>query len=73
MFRFYFVSNQTLIDILSNGNNPVLIVSEYLGDLFDGIKKLKLREKDGVPQPIGIGMISKIRYSDRKTCNVHFF
>lgn len=47
--RFYFVSNQTLIDILSNGNNPVKIATEYLGDLFDGLKKLrvaKTREGD---------------------------
>jgi dynein heavy chain len=47
--RFYFVSNQTLIDILSNGNNPTKIASEYLGDLFDGLKKLiiaKAREGD---------------------------
>ena len=40
--RFYFVSNQTLIDILSNGNNPGKIATEYLGDLFDGLKKLIL-------------------------------
>lgn len=47
--RFYFVSNQTLIDILSNGNNPAKIATEYLGDLFDGLKKLvlaKAREGD---------------------------
>ena len=47
--RFYFVSNQTLIDILSNGNNPAKIATEYLGDLFDGLKKLrvaKTREGD---------------------------
>ncbi len=38
--RFYFVSNQTLIDILSNGNNSTKITQEYLGNLFDGIKRL---------------------------------
>jgi len=37
--RFYFVSNQALLDILSNGNNPVK-VDEYLGDCFDGMKGL---------------------------------
>lgn len=44
--RFYFVSNQTLTDILSNGNNPELIVSEFLGDLFDGMKKLSIRNTE---------------------------
>ena len=37
--RFYFASNQALLDILSNGNRP-LKVAEYLGDCFDGIKTL---------------------------------
>lgn len=59
--RFYFVSNQTLIDILSNGNNPQKIAEEFLGDLFDGIKKLKMVEnpnnKMGVP--VGTAMVSK--------------
>ena len=39
--RFYFVSNQALLDILSNGNN-LEKVAEYLGDCFDGIKSLEL-------------------------------
>jgi len=38
--RFYFVSNQALLDILSNGNNPHKVV-EYLGDCFDGMKDLE--------------------------------
>lgn len=38
--RFYFVSNQTLIDILSNGNDSLKISEEYLSDLFDGIKRM---------------------------------
>jgi dynein heavy chain len=37
--RFYFVANQALLDILSNGNKP-LKVANYLGDCFDGIKTL---------------------------------
>jgi dynein heavy chain len=58
--RFYFVSNQTLIDILSNGNNPVKITTEYLGDLFDGLKSLVLaKNKDGVLLPKGEAMYSK--------------
>merc|ERR1719163_920114 len=37
--RFYFVANQALLDILSNGNKP-LNVAESLGDVFDGVKTL---------------------------------
>ena len=58
--RFYFVSNQTLIDILSNGNNPAKITQEYLGDLFDGLKKLILgKQKEGEPGIKAEGMLSK--------------
>lgn len=59
--RFYFVSNQTLIDILSNGNNPLKIADEFLGDLFDGIKKLQMRDNPAnkMACPQGIAMISK--------------
>ena len=34
--RFYFVSNQALLEILSNGNNPRR-VDEFLADCFDGM------------------------------------
>ncbi len=59
--RFYFVSNQTLIDILSNGNNPYKISSEYLGDLFDGVRKVDMVEnKDSkLGLPHGISMVAK--------------
>ena len=43
--RFYFVANQALLDILSNGNNPRK-VSEYIGDCFDGIKALDFDPAD---------------------------
>ena len=39
---FYFNINQTLIDILSNGNNSAKIINEYVGDHFDGLKKLRV-------------------------------
>ncbi|KAF4726241.1 hypothetical protein FOZ62_001950 [Perkinsus olseni] len=55
--RFYFVANQALLDILSNGNRP-LKVAEYLGDCFDGVKSLNF-EKDPVNGRIGTGIISK--------------
>ncbi len=44
--RFYFVSNQTLIDILSNGKNIKKISSQFLGDLFDGVSKLEIQNID---------------------------
>jgi len=38
--RFYFVSNQNLLDILSNGQNPEK-VDEFIGDCFDGLKNIR--------------------------------
>lgn len=43
--RFYFVSNQALLDILSNGNNPEK-VGTYLGDCFDGLKAMDWYKED---------------------------
>ena len=37
--RFYFLSNQSLLTILSNGTNPPK-VCEFLGDCFEGLKGL---------------------------------
>lgn len=48
--RFYFVSNQALLDILSNGNNPEK-VDEYLGDCFDGMKRLSFVKGAGYVYP----------------------
>jgi|TARA_B110000285_G_C15141731_1_gene631239 dynein heavy chain len=48
--RFYFVSNQALLDILSNGNNPEK-VDDYLGDCFDGMKCLCFVKGPGIPYP----------------------
>lgn len=48
--RFYFVSNQALLEILSNGNNPEK-VDEYLGDCFDGMKCLKFWKGNGYKYP----------------------
>ena len=43
--RFYFVSNQALLNILSNGNKPE-IVDKYIGDCFDGMKRVHFYEED---------------------------
>ena len=46
--RFYFVSNQALLDILSNGNNPET-VDGYLGDCFSRTKAVKFVETEWRP------------------------
>jgi len=58
--RFYFVSDQALLDILSNGTNPEK-VDEYLADCFDGMKSLQFIRGPGIPYPAksANGMISK--------------
>ncbi|ERE69011.1 dynein heavy chain 17, axonemal [Cricetulus griseus] len=57
--RFYFVSSADLLDILSNGNDPVE-VSRHLSKLFDSLCKLKFRlDASGQPVKIGLGMYSK--------------
>lgn len=72
--RFYFVSEQALLDILSNGTNPEK-VDEYLGDCFDGLKSLEFVKEPGqtVPAKSAKGMFSKERehvsFSENFTCN----
>jgi dynein heavy chain len=56
--RFYFVSNQALLDILSNGNNPEK-VNEYIGDCFDGMKTMKFEESGSRPYKTAVGMYAK--------------
>ncbi|OBS73367.1 hypothetical protein A6R68_12044 [Neotoma lepida] len=57
--RFYFVSSADLLDILSNGNDPVE-VGRHLSKLFDSLCKLKFRlDAEGIPIKIGLGMYSK--------------
>ncbi|NXE57526.1 DYH17 protein, partial [Casuarius casuarius] len=57
--RFYFVSSADLLDILSNGNEPVE-VSRHLSKLFDSLAKLKFKTgPDNKPLRTGLGMLSK--------------
>ena len=56
--RFYFVSNQALLDILSNGNNPEK-VNEYISDCFDGMKNMKFSEEGNRPYKTACGMFAK--------------
>lgn len=71
--RFYFLSNQSLLTILSNGQNPPK-VSEFLGDCFDGMKTLEFEPAKN-PNEIsktGVAMISKdderIGFSSKFEC-----
>jgi dynein heavy chain len=52
--RFYFISNATLLDILSNGTNPSKI-TPHIGSVFDGIGDLDLchskNQQDIMAQP----------------------
>lgn len=56
--RFYFLSNQSLLDILSNGNNPVK-VDEQIGNCFDGLRNLKFKLEGPEPFKTALGMYSK--------------
>ena len=56
--RFYFASSADLLDILSNGNQP-LMVAKHLTKLFDSMAKLKMIEMDGKPTNIAKTMIAK--------------
>lgn len=57
--RFYFVSSADLLDILSNGNQPVLVI-KHLTKLFDSIAKLKFAPfPDGEPAKTSLAMIAK--------------
>lgn len=56
--RFYFLSNQSLLDILSNGNNPEK-VNEYITDCFDGMKNMKFVEEGNRPYKVAQGMFAK--------------
>uniref|UniRef100_H3BBD5 Dynein axonemal heavy chain 17 n=1 Tax=Latimeria chalumnae TaxID=7897 RepID=H3BBD5_LATCH len=57
--RFYFVSSADLLDILSNGNNPVE-VSRQLSKLFDSMSMLKFKvDENNQPIKIALGMYSK--------------
>lgn len=57
--RFYFVSTADLLDILSNGNNPVKVMG-HMSKCFQAIEKLELDTTNPPPgtRPKGSGMHS---------------
>ncbi len=56
--RFYFASSNDLLDILSNGNQPIK-VSKHLTKLFDSMAKLKLRDTGSEIETHAYAMIAK--------------
>lgn len=56
--RFYFLSNQSLLDILSNSGNPVK-VDEQIGNCFDGLRNLEFLKEGPEPYKTALGMYSK--------------
>lgn len=56
--RFYFVSKEILLTILSNGGNPEK-VNEFMGDCFDGMNFVKFEETEQRPYRIVNGMEAK--------------
>ncbi|XP_063312141.1 dynein axonemal heavy chain 9 [Pelobates fuscus] len=57
--RFYFISSADLLDILSNGTNPQLVM-RHLSKLFDNMAKMKFEgDSDDTQSKTGLGMYSK--------------
>ena len=56
--RFYFVSTNDLLDILSNGNNPMKI-NKHMSKIFQAVDRLDLKEQSG-SRPISLGMHSGV-------------
>jgi dynein heavy chain len=57
--RFYFVAGADLLDILSKGSNPQLIL-KHMPKCFDNIKTLEFnKDEHGVPTKAAIGMYSE--------------
>ena len=57
--RFYFVSSVDLLDILSNGNQP-LVVAKHFTKLFDSVAKMEMKEdENGILTNKAIKMTAK--------------
>nr|CAI5851783.1 unnamed protein product [Callosobruchus analis] len=70
--RFYFVSSADLLDVLSNGNQPELVV-KHLTKLFDSVAKLDFgKNEDNTLDKTIIGMYAKdgeyVRFNQTTSC-----
>ena len=68
MTRFYFSSSADLLDILSKGNQP-LMVAKHLTKLFDSMAKLTMEEEGS---KLAIAMTAKVFNSTDSTMNTIF-
>ncbi|XP_050527559.1 dynein beta chain, ciliary isoform X2 [Daktulosphaira vitifoliae] len=70
--RFYFVSSADLLDILSNGNNPELVV-RHLIKLFDSIASLNFVDSINTEKKVAMGMLAKdgeyVKFNEDCDCN----
>ena len=70
--RFYFASSADLLDILSNGNQP-LLVARHLTKLFDSMAKLTMLTEDGAETITATHMTAKdgelVEFSEPCVCD----
>ena len=71
--RFYFVAPADLLDILSKGTNPQLII-RHLPKCFDTVSNLEFKPDDkGGPSKMAIGMYSKekeyVKFASECSCD----
>ena len=68
--RFYFLSNDELLEILAQSRNP-LAVQPHIKKCFDGMKELDMQEKKGVIMAHGIyGQCSEcVPFLNAVNCN----
>ena len=57
--RFYFVAQNDLLDILSNGNNPGKVMV-HMPKIFQAIDNLELKENGGEERPSAMGIHSSV-------------
>ncbi|CAH1732929.1 unnamed protein product [Aphis gossypii] len=70
--RFYFVSAADLLDILSNGNNPDLVVRHMI-KLFDSIASLEFIDSKTTEKKVAAGMHAKdgeyVKFNENCDCS----
>ena len=67
--RFYFLSSMDLLDILSNGNEP-LLVAKHLIKLFDSLAKISLAGGAGTESEHGRNTATKMIAKDGEIVNL---
>ena len=57
--RFHFVSQNDLLDILSNGNNPSKVMV-HMPKIFQAIDTLELKDQGAGERPLAVGMHASV-------------